>query len=117
MPTYRAPVKDMNFILNDVLDISQYSHLPGYEDASPGLIAASLEQGAKFCENELTPLDLSGDQEGCKRNDDGSVTTPKGFKEAYAKFVEGGWAGLTDDPEMGGQGLPHVLGFKRVHVL
>lgn len=111
MPTYRAPVKDMNFILNDVLDISQYSHLPGYEDASPDLIAAILEEGAKFCENELAPLNLSGDQEGCTRAEDGSVTTPKGFKEAYAQFVQGGWAGLTDDPEMGGQGLPHVLGF------
>lgn len=110
MPTYRAPVKDMNFILNDVLNISQYSDLPGYEDASPDLIAAILEEGGKFCENELAPLNLSGDREGCTRHEDGSVTTPKGFKEAYAKLVEGGWAGLTDSPDFGGQGLPHVLG-------
>ncbi len=110
MPTYRAPVKDMNFILNDVLDISQYSNLPGYEDASPDLVAAILEEGAKFCENELAPLNLSGDREGCTRHEDGSVTTPDGFKEAYAKLVEGGWAGLTDSPDFGGQGLPHVLG-------
>lgn len=117
MPTYRAPVKDMSFILNDVLDISQYSHLPGYEDASPDLIAAILEEGAKFCENELAPLNHSGDREGCTRHDDGSVTTPKGFKEAYAQYVEGGWAGLTDSPDYGGQGLPHVLGMAMEEML
>ena len=111
MPSYSAPVKDMNFILNEVLNISKYSNLPGYADATPDLIAAILEEGAKICENELAPLNLSGDQEGCTRSDDGSVTTPKGFKEAYNKFAEGGWTSLTSDPEYGGQGLPHVLGF------
>jgi len=110
MPTYRAPVKDMQFVLNDVLNIGKYSNLPGYADATPDLVSAILEEGAKICENELQPLNLSGDHEGCKRNDDGSVTTPKGFKEAYAKFVEGGWTGLTAPEEYGGQGLPHVLG-------
>lgn len=110
MPTYRTPVKEMTFILNDVLDINQYAHLPGYEDATPDLITAILEEGAKFCENELAPLNLTGDQEGCARSEDGSVTTPKGFKEAYARFVDGGWAGLTDAQQYGGQGLPHVLG-------
>jgi alkylation response protein AidB-like acyl-CoA dehydrogenase len=111
MPIYRAPVKDMNFILNEVLNIGKYSNLPGYSEVSPDLVSAILEEGAKFCENELQPLNYSGDREGCTRHDDGSVTTPKGFKEAYAKFVEGGWSGLTQDPEYGGQGLPHVLGF------
>lgn len=111
MPIYRAPVKDMNFILNEVLNIGQYSNLPGYSEVSPDLVSAILEEGAKFCENELQPLNYPGDREGCTRHDDGSVTTPKGFKEAYAKFVEGGWSGLTQDPEYGGQGLPHVLGF------
>ena len=111
MPIYRAPVKDMNFILNEVLNIGKYSNLPGYSEVSPDLVSAILEEGAKFCENELQPLNYSGDREGCTRHDDGSVTTPKGFKEAYAKFVEGGWSGLTQSPEYGGQGLPHVLGF------
>ncbi|WP_308911306.1 acyl-CoA dehydrogenase C-terminal domain-containing protein [Pseudokordiimonas caeni] len=110
MPSYKAPVKDMMFLLNDVLQIGNYSNLPGYADATPDLIAAILEEAAKFAERELQPLNLSGDQEGCTRAENGDVTTPKGFKEAYAKYVEGGWAGLTADPEFGGQGLPHVLG-------
>lgn len=110
MPTYRAPVKEMSFILHDVLNIEQYSDVPGYEEATPDLVAAILEEAGKFCETELAPLNLSGDQEGCHRAEDGSVTTPKGFKEAYAKFIEGGWTSLTDAPEYGGQGLPHILG-------
>jgi len=111
MPTYSAPVKDMNFILNEVLNISKHSNLPGYADATPDLVTAILEEGAKICENELAPINQSGDEEGCIRHTDGSVTTPKGFKEAYDKFVESGWTSLTSDPEYGGQGLPHVLGF------
>jgi len=111
MPTYRAPVKDMNFIINEVLNIGKYSNLPGFAEATPDLVSAILEEGAKICENELAPLNLSGDQEGCTRHEDGSVTTPKGFKEAYQKYTEAGWAGLTDDPEYGGQGMPHVVGF------
>lgn len=111
MPSYSAPVKDMQFVLNEVLNISKYSNLPGYADATPDLVGAILEEGAKICENELAPLNLSGDEEGCTRHDDGSVTTPSGFKEAYSKFIEGGWTSLTSDPEYGGQGLPHVLGF------
>ncbi|TNE67197.1 MAG: acyl-CoA dehydrogenase [Alphaproteobacteria bacterium] len=110
MPIYRAPVKDQLFLLNDVLNIGKYSNLPGYADATPDLVSAILDEAAKFCENELQPINHSGDQEGCTRHDDGSVTTPKGFKEAYAKYVEGGWTGLVQDPEYGGQGLPHVLG-------
>ncbi|MCK0069222.1 acyl-CoA dehydrogenase C-terminal domain-containing protein [Kordiimonas laminariae] len=111
MPSYKAPVKDMSFVLNEVLNLSQYSHLPGYDEATPDLISAILEEGAKLCENELAPLNLSGDQEGCHRAEDGSVTTPKGFKEAYAKYTEGGWPGLTENPDFGGQGMPHTLGF------
>jgi len=111
MPTYSAPTKDMNFILNEVLNINKHANLPGYADATPDLVAAILEEGAKFCENELAPLNLSGDREGCTRSSDGSVTTPKGFKEAYKKLTEAGWSGLTSDPEYGGQGLPHVVGF------
>ena len=110
MPTYRVPTKDMSYILNDVLNISQYTDLPGYGDATPDLISAVLEEAAKFAENELQPLNQVGDKEGCKLLADGTVKTPTGFKAAYEKFVEGGWAGLTGDPEYGGQGLPHVLG-------
>jgi len=111
MPIYRAPVKDQLFILNGVLNIGKYSNLPGYSEATPDLVTAILEEGAKFCENELQPLNYSGDREGCTRHADGTVTTPKGFKEAYQKFVENGWPSLTSDPEFGGQGMPHVLGF------
>jgi alkylation response protein AidB-like acyl-CoA dehydrogenase len=100
----------MQFVLNDVLNIAQYSNLPGYSEATPDLVSAILEEGAKFCENELQPLNLSGDQEGCTRHEDGSVTTPKGFKDAYQKYVEGGWVGLTSPEEFGGQGMPHVVG-------
>ncbi len=111
MPTYRAPVKDFRFILNKVLNIGNYSNLPGYADATPDLVDAILEEGAKFCEQELQPLNAIGDTVGCTRAEDGSVTTPPGFKEAYAKYIEAGWTSLTHDPNYGGQGLPHVLGF------
>ncbi len=109
MPTYSAPVQDMSFLLNDVLDLGSYSHLPGYDEATPDMVTAILEEAAKLCENELAPLNLPGDREGCTRHEDGSVTTPKGFKEAYQKYIEGGWLGLTADPTYGGQGLPHVF--------
>ncbi len=111
MPSYRAPLKDMAFVLNDVLRLEKYANLEGFAEATPDLVAAILEEGAKFCENELQPLNLPGDIEGCTRHPDGSVSTPKGFKEAYARLVEGGWPGLTMPPEFGGQGLPHVIGF------
>ena len=111
MPIYNAPVKEMLFVLNEMLNLNKYSNLPGYADATPDMIEAILEEGAKICENELAPLNLSGDIEGCVRHDDGSVTTPKGFKEAYNKYKEGGWTGLSHNPKYGGQGLPHVIGF------
>lgn len=111
MPRYTAPVKDSLFLLNDVLDLqSHISDLPAYEEASPDLLSAILDEAAKFVENELQPINLSGDEEGCTRHEDGSVTTPKGFKEAYKLFVDGGWSGLTQDVDYGGQGMPHVLG-------
>lgn len=110
MPIYNAPVKEQLFVLNEVIGMENYSHIPGYDEATPDLVSAILEEAAKFVENEIQPLNLSGDEEGCTRHDDGSVTTPKGFKEAYQKFVEGGWPGLTASPDFGGQGMPHVLG-------
>ena len=109
MTTYNAPLKDMQFVLNDVLQLSKYSNLPSFSEASEDVIEAILEEGAKMTSNVLHPINLSGDQEGCTRHEDGSVTTPKGFKEAYEIYKQGGWQGLSFDPEYGGQGLPYVL--------
>jgi len=110
MTSYAAPVQDMQFVLNDVLQISKYSNLPGFADASEDIVAAILEEGAKLAENVLHPFNQSGDRQGCTRHDDGSVTTPEGFKEAYDAYRQGGWQGLSFDPEFGGQGLPYLLG-------
>ncbi|MBS8261176.1 acyl-CoA dehydrogenase [Roseibium polysiphoniae] len=109
MPSYSAPVDDTLFLLNDVLGYEQYSDLPGFADACPDLLEAILREGAKFSEEIAQPINQSGDLEGCSRSDDGVVTPPKGFKEAYAAFCEGGWGTLSADPDYGGQGLPHTL--------
>ena len=110
MPSYTAPLADYRFILNDVLDLQSYGDLPGFADATPDMVDAILDGAARLAEDVLQPLNHSGDQEGCTRNADGSVTTPKGFKEAYRQFTDGGWGALTSDPDYGGQGLPNVLG-------
>ena len=109
MPTYKAPVEDVQFLLDDVFHWERYGNMPGFSDASPDVVAAILQEAAKFTEEVLTPLNRSGDQEGCTRNADGSVTTPKGFKEAYRQLVEGGWVGISVPAEYGGQGLPATM--------
>lgn len=109
MPRYTAPVRDMQFILHDVLKISRYDNLPGFSDTTPELVDQILETGAKFSEEVLFPLNRVGDEEGCTRNQDATVTTPTGFKDAYAQLVESEWLSLSADPAYGGQGLPAVL--------
>ncbi len=109
MPVYKAPVNDTLFVLNNVLGLDRYHNLPGFEDATPDMIEAIVGEAAKLAEGQLFPLNLSGDQEGCKRNDDATVTVPKGFKEAYDAYCQGGWIGLAVPQEYGGQGLPYTL--------
>src|SRR3984885_13123777 len=110
MPTYKAPVDDVVFLLSDVFHLERYNNLPGFAEATPDLIEAVLAEAAKFSEQVLTPLNRVGDKEGCRRREDGSVTTPTGFKDAYKRLTEGGWIGLSAPAEFGGQGLPGGLG-------
>jgi alkylation response protein AidB-like acyl-CoA dehydrogenase len=110
MPTYKAPLDDMKFVLTDVIDYQRLTALPGYEEFDTDTALSVLEGAAQFCEEVLHPLNQSGDAEGC-RIENGVVTTPKGFKDAYTRYVEAGWPALAADTEYGGQGFPQTLRF------
>lgn len=117
MPTFKAPTKDINFVMNDVLDFqAHYSNIPAGSEATPEMVSAILDECAKFTEQELFPLYQTGDEQGCKF-ENGKVTTPDGFKEAYQKWVEGGWQGLSHPVEYGGQGLPLSLGMIKAELV
>ena len=107
MQTYQAPLRDMRFVLNELFD-DDFGRIDKFVEFTPDLVDAILEEAARFCRDELLPLNASGDVEGCTY-ENGVVRTPKGFKEAYAKFCDGGWAALASDPEWGGQGLPEAV--------
>ena len=100
MPTYRAPLDDIRFLFQDVLGVERLAALPGFEEATPDLLLAVLEEGARLCEEVLAPINQRGDAEGC-RFENGVVTTPGGFREAYETYRAGGWPALTGDPAYG----------------
>ena len=111
MPSFVAPSRDSRFIINEVLRIGDLANLPGFEGASADIVDAVIEEAGRFASEVLAPLNAPGDQQGCSRQQDGSVTTPAGFKEAHRQFRESGWGTLSAPEQFGGQGLPHVLGF------
>ena len=108
MPSYTAPIKDMQFVLHNVLNVTE-SSIPGYEELEEDFTSAILEEAGKLTSEVLAPLNAVGDKEGC-RLENGVVYTPKGFKEAFAKVKEGGWTGLDMPEQYGGQNMPYVLG-------
>jgi alkylation response protein AidB-like acyl-CoA dehydrogenase len=117
MPAYKAPLRDMRFLMNEVFDYpAHYAALPNGKDADPETVGAILEECAKFCEEVLSPLNLPGDEEGCHFSN-GEVKTPKGFKEAYEQYAAGGWQGLSHPAEYGGQGLPASMGLIKTEMM
>jgi alkylation response protein AidB-like acyl-CoA dehydrogenase len=108
MSAYQAPLKDMKFVLNELAGLEAVAKLPGFGEATPDTVEAILEEASKFASGVLDPINYSGDQEGSKWSD-GTVKTPKGFREAYKQFCEGGWNALPFEPDWGGQGLPRLV--------
>jgi alkylation response protein AidB-like acyl-CoA dehydrogenase len=109
MPQYTPPLRDTRFVLDAVIGLDRYANYAGFGGATPDVVEAVLEEGGKFVAEVLFPINLAGDQQGCVRHADGSVTTPDGFKEAYKQFVESGWGTLAAPQAFGGQGMPHVV--------
>ncbi|MBP9954582.1 MAG: acyl-CoA dehydrogenase N-terminal domain-containing protein, partial [Ottowia sp.] len=111
MPIYTPPLRDMQFVMHEVLNVvDEFKALPKHADLDADTLNAVLEEGGKFAAEVVQPLNLRGDAEGCTLDKaTHEVTTPTGFKDAYAQFVEGGWAALSCDPEYGGQGLPLLI--------
>ena len=105
MPNYRAPVQDMQFVITELAGLERLAALPGYEEVTPDLVGAVLEEAAKLAGDVLAPLNQPGDEEGAALTKDG-VAAADGFAAAYRRFVENGWNGLSGDPEFGGQGCP-----------
>jgi acyl-CoA dehydrogenase len=108
MSTYAAPIRDMKFVVNELVGLDQIAALPGCEEVTPDLVDAVLEEAGKFAAGVLDPLNKIGDRTGARLNDN-IVTAAPGFKEAFRQFSEGGWTGLNCDPQFGGQGLPHII--------
>ncbi len=108
MSAYVAPLKDMRFVLNELAGLAEVAKLPEFEEATPDTVDAILEEASKFASEVLDPINLSGDQEGSKLSD-GEVRTPRGFRDAYRKFCDGGWNALPFEHEWGGQGLPRLV--------
>ena len=108
MEGYKAPQRDAMFVTHELLNYQNHYQKLGFDEASEDLVSAIFAEAAKFSENVLAPINASGDEEGCKWVD-GEVTTPKGFKEAYQTYVEGGWPGMSHPEEFGGQALPYSL--------
>jgi alkylation response protein AidB-like acyl-CoA dehydrogenase len=111
MPVWTAPTRDTRFMINELIDLQSYAHLPGFASASPDLTDAVIEEAGRFVGEVIAPLNQVGDREGCTRHADGTVTTPTGFKDAYRQYVEGGWPTLSAPEQFGGQGLPHAISF------
>ncbi len=109
MSSYRAPLEEMSFVLNELAGLAGVAKLPGCGEADPATVAAILEEAGKFATDVLEPLNRTGDLRGARLLEDGSMRMPPGFRDAYWKFVEGGWNGLAKNPEYGGQGLPEVV--------
>ena len=109
MSTYRAPMQEIQFVMNELAGLEQVGKLPGYEDATPDTVTAILEEASKFATEVLDPLNAVGDREGATWQEGGKVKTATGFKDAYRRFAENGWNGLTKNPEHGGQGLPQLV--------
>lgn len=116
MPDFKAPIRDYEFILNELLDVNQYKEMQGFEEVDSSLITALLNEGSKLCEEVLFPLNQSGDEEGLKFKN-GNVIMPKGFKEAYKKYIQAGWCSFTCDKDYGGQGLPEVINMPIIEMI